>query len=306
MKKSKIIFLSLFFAGISSVSFAANDQDSLGLPGDNLDLEGVLELFKKSASPEEFEKALNTQNNEVNNLDLNNDNETDYIRVVDHKEDNAHALVLQVPVNETEAQDVAVIELEKNGEESADLQIVGDEDFYGKDYIIEAGDGIPPPPPAGFATKTTVIVNVWAWPAVRFIYAPQYVIWISPWHWRYYPVWWSPWTPVFWHVHHMHVMRYHHPYWHRAYVHRVVKAHKVYGPHRTSSAVVYAHRSAVKKAEPGPGRKANKQMKGQQKAQRQQNPNKKAMKQGNRPPQKAGRAPGGSRAGKGGGGKGRR
>jgi hypothetical protein len=302
--KSKILFLSLFFAGISGTAFSGNDQDSLGLPGDNLDLQGVLELFKKSASPEDFEKALNTQNNEVNNLDLNNDNETDYIRVVDHSQDEAHALVLQVPVNETEAQDVAVIELEKNGAESADLQIVGDEDFYGKDYIIEAGNEIPPPPPAGPAMKSTVIVNVWAWPCVRFIYAPAYVIWVSPWHWRYYPVWWSPWKPVYWHVHHMHVIRYHHPYWHRVYAHRVVKAHTVYAPHRTTSTVVYAHRTQTLKT--NPGRKANKQMSGQQKAQKagsRGNPNKGMRQQGNKP-QKAGRAPG--RAGKGGGGKGRR
>ncbi|MFL5762961.1 MAG: hypothetical protein ACJ77K_03395 [Bacteroidia bacterium] len=298
----KTLCFSILFAGITNISISGNEPDSLGLPGDNLDLQGVLELFKKSASPEEFEKALNTPDNQVNNLDLNNDDKTDYIRVVDHFENGAHALVLQVPVNESEAQDVAVIEIEKTGDETADAQIVGDEDFYGKDYIIEAGEGTPPPPPSMAANRSVVIVNVWAWPCVRFVYAPAYVIWISPWHWHYYPVWWTPWEPVLWHVHHMRVIRYHHPYWHRVYTHRVVKAHSVYAPHRTVSATVYAHRSPVMKQNPGPARKANRQQNGQQKAARQNNPNKMA-KPHNRP-QGGGMKP--ARAGKGGGGRGRR
>jgi hypothetical protein len=290
----------MLFTGIINFSFAGTDQDSLGLPGDNLDLQGVLELFKKSNSPEDFEKALNTESNDVNNLDLNGDNKIDYIQVIDHTQDNAHALVLQVAVNETESQDIAVIEIEKNGTESADAQIVGDEDFYGKDYIIEAGEGTPPPPPAGLAPKSVVIVNVWAWPCVRFIYAPVYVVWVSPWHWHYYPVWWTPWTPVLWPVHHMHVIHYHHPYWHRVYVHRVVKAHNVYAPHRTVSKTVYSRRAPVK-AGPATERNKVRQPKPQQKAMRQAGPGKGArqnnMSRGGSRPQ---------RGGKGGGGRGRR
>ena len=80
-----------------------------------LSLEAAIELFKKSDSPEDFEKRLNSENNDVNNLDLNEDGEIDYIRVVDNSAGDVHALVLQVAVSEKESQDVAVIEIEKQG-----------------------------------------------------------------------------------------------------------------------------------------------------------------------------------------------
>ncbi|MBL0110193.1 MAG: hypothetical protein IPP42_04700 [Saprospiraceae bacterium] len=56
---------------------------------------------------------LNQDDNHVNNLDLNDDGEVDYIRVIDNMDGDAHALVLQVVVSATENQDIAVIEIEK-------------------------------------------------------------------------------------------------------------------------------------------------------------------------------------------------
>lgn len=239
--------MTLFFATAMSIqSNATIVADSLGLPGDNLDLSGVLELFKKAESPEAFEKALNEKNSEVNNLDLDGDEKTDYIRVIDHSKDEAHALVLQVAVNEKETQDVAVIELEKKGEGAANVQIIGDEDLYGKDYIVEPADegeaksaiASGAVAPAG---KTTVVVNVWAWPSVRYIYRPAYVVWVSPWRWHYYPPWWNPWKPVYWYHYHRR-FHHHHFYHHRVHVHRHMMAHAVYKPHRSVSATVYQRR----------------------------------------------------------------
>jgi hypothetical protein len=231
----KKLVCAVMLGSMSSAVFAG--QDSLGLPGDNLDLRGVLEIFKKSNTLEEFEKNINDPSSEVNNLDLNGDNEVDYIRVIDHSNDKAHAIALQVPVSETESQDVAVIELEKTGDEKAQVQIVGDEDIYGKDYIIE--------PAADNATKLLrsytpggAVVNVWVWPSVRYIFGPKYVVWVSPWKWKAYPGWWKPWKPVVWHVHHKRVVRYH-VHHHRVHVHRAVYAHKVYRPHRVTSVVVH-------------------------------------------------------------------
>jgi hypothetical protein len=59
-KTTLIVFLSalIVFPAWTQAIFPA---DSTGLPGDNFSLEGALELFKKSASPEEFEKLLNTE-----------------------------------------------------------------------------------------------------------------------------------------------------------------------------------------------------------------------------------------------------
>ena len=91
----------------------------------------------KFKGPEQEIEVSITGSLNVNNLDLNEDGETDYIRVVDNMDGDAHALVLQAVLSETESQDVAVIEIEKQGAEAAILQIVGDADIYGEQTIAE-------------------------------------------------------------------------------------------------------------------------------------------------------------------------
>ena len=118
-------------------SIGAIGQDRQEVPGDDFSLEGALELFKKSASPEEFERMLNSPESKVNNLDLNQDGEIDYIRVIDKNEGNVHAFIMQAVLSSSESQDVAVIELEKLANGKAVLQITGDEDVYGIETIIE-------------------------------------------------------------------------------------------------------------------------------------------------------------------------
>jgi hypothetical protein len=242
MKTIKFFAFSLLIS--TSASALPIVQDSLGLPGDNLDLYGVLELFKKSENPEEFEKALNKEDSKLNNLDLNGDNKTDYIHVIDRKNNDAHALVLQVAVNETESQDVAVIEIEKKADGSADIQVVGDEDLYGKNYIIEPADEntVKAAESSPAKSNTTVIVNVWHWPAVQYMYRPSYVVWISPWGWSHYPVWWSPWRPVYWYAYHPHWKHYH-SYHRRVYAPRLVTVHNYYYGHRQVSKTVYQKRA---------------------------------------------------------------
>lgn len=231
--------------------------DSTGLPGDHFSLQGALEMFKQSTSPEDFEKRINTEDNKVNNLDLNGDGEIDYVKVISKVEKDVHVFILQVPVSENENQDIAVIELEKNGNESAILQIIGEEDIYGEQVIVEPQDetenpekeggdemkGGGPNPFYDADEEMGIVINVWPWPCVRFVYAPGYRPWISPWRWRHYPGWWRPWRPFSWHVWHP----FHHRY-HRHYpivrTHRVVHAHRVYTPVRTSSVTVKARHSA--------------------------------------------------------------
>ena len=83
----RLSFLLLLILGITT-SFA-QDDDKNDLPeytGENFSLEGALALFKQANSLEEFEKSINEENNNVNNLDLNNDGEIDYIVVQDIQE----------------------------------------------------------------------------------------------------------------------------------------------------------------------------------------------------------------------------
>jgi hypothetical protein len=118
-------------AMIATASAQEPGVDSTGLPGDNFSLRGALEMFKKAESPEAFEKLINTQDNDVNNIDLDGDGEVDYVKVIDQSAENAHAFVLRIAVSETENQDIAVIELEQTGDTIAVLQIVGMKIFTG-------------------------------------------------------------------------------------------------------------------------------------------------------------------------------
>ena len=250
-------FSLILICHLATASFiqAQDDSsaDSTGLPGDQFSLEGALELFKKAGSPEAFEKLLNTESNHVNNLDLNEDGQTDYIRVIGKMENDLHIFVLQVPVSATENQDIAVLELEKNGDNSAIIQIIGDEDIYGVETIVEPqGDedqawfpyeekeiqsGPYDDYTANTISKKGVVVNVWVWPAVRFVYAPGYRVWVSPWRFRAYPAWWRPWRPLGWRAFHVHRLHYR-----RGFVvvrtHRVVRAHRIYTPIRVHSVTV--------------------------------------------------------------------
>jgi len=260
MKSCLKIFTVFITVSVFSMVALARDQsaDSTGLPGDHFDLRGALAMFKKASSPEEFEKLINTEDNPVNNLDLNGDGEVDYIRVIDQSEKDLHALVLQVPVSEKEKQDIAVIEIEKTGDSSAILQIIGDEDIYGEQVIIEPDGGgtddalingwnSADSGPSALLTDhlPRFVINVWFWPSVRFIYTPVYRPWISPWRWRVYPGWWRPWRPLHWHVWHPRRIHYHSGFV-LVRTHRVHRAHLVYTPYRASSVTVRTrHAGAV-------------------------------------------------------------
>lgn len=246
MKALRYLFVLTAMGLFSVHASKAQDADSTGLPGDNFSLEGALDLFSKANSPEEFEKMLNAEDNHVNNLDLNGDGEIDYIRVIGKNDKDARLFVLQVPVNEKESQDIAVIELEKTGPETATIQIVGDADIFGDQVIVEPGNGDeasvhyqdqPKGPSFNSSDDFPAVINVWFWPSVRFVYAPAYRVWISPWRWNYYPGGWRPWRPLGWRVYHPYRLRYRTGF---AVVrtHRVLYAHRAYRPMRVTSVTV--------------------------------------------------------------------
>jgi hypothetical protein len=221
MKKSLHLLLLCFCSLFISNVFAQNTQqpDSLGLPGDNLNLYAVMELFQSSETLEGFERKLNSIDTKVNNLDLNNDNKIDYIRVMDHIDGSAHNIVLQVSMNEKENQDVAFFIVDKNDKGGVQIQLIGDEALYGKDYIVEPNytetAAVEETPNPGYVKQSTqqltdkngntTIINNYtsyetaSWPVVRYMYEPNYIIWISPWRWYYYPDYWTPWEPWYWH-----------------------------------------------------------------------------------------------------------
>lgn len=221
------VFLTLFCQIANAQN---NSENKLGLPGDNLNLYAVLKLFQESETLEGFEMNLNLEETKINNLDLNGDNQTDYIKVIDYPDGDNHTIVLQVPVSATENQDVAVFTVQKNSNGEVQIQLIGDEALYGKDYIIEPNyddySTVKTTPNPGYTqkqqlntktvvVKTTTYVEVATWPLVRFIYLPSYVVWHSPWYWGYYPTFWRPWRPYYWHYYYGYHSNYH--YWYHGY-----------------------------------------------------------------------------------------
>ena len=227
------VFLMGFFLSIPAFSQNDNQPVALGLPGDNLNLYAVLDVFQKSKTLEDFERAINDKEGNINNLDLNNDKSIDYIKVVSEKEGDTYFIVLQVPINEKENQDIAVINVSKDKSGKTVVQIVGDEELYGKDYVVEPSDEkVSVTLNPGYKVETTTVINnnttnvynttnndagnyeaVEAWPVVVYLYSPVFVVYRSPFYWGFYPSYWHPWAPVYYYNYwgyHTHYYRNHH------------------------------------------------------------------------------------------------
>ncbi len=205
----KLICTSIFavLAAVATVSAQNNPKEYLGLPGDNLNLYAVMNLFQESETLEAFERNLNDENSRINNLDLNGDNMVDYITVTDYADGDVHTIVLRTALSRNEQQDIAVFTVEQIRNGAVQIQLIGDEALYGRNYIVEPIYAETPNP--GYKGRTvsrenvtvvtTTYYEVAAWPVIRFIYNPYYVSWRSSWYWGYYPVYWNPWRPYYWH-----------------------------------------------------------------------------------------------------------
>jgi hypothetical protein len=198
--------LLAMFATCTTIVAQSNQEEYLGLPGDNLNLYAVMKLFQESQTLESFEKNLNDENFRINNLDLNGDNYIDYIKVVDYVDRDVHNIVLQVAINPRENQDVAVFTVQRFSNGQVQIQLIGDENLYGRNYIIEPildeqyANQTPNPGYSGnIAVVRTSTYEIAAWPVIRFMYMPNYVVWHSDWHWGFYPSYWHTWHPYYWH-----------------------------------------------------------------------------------------------------------
>ena len=271
----KNLILSIAVIGSSLIASPVFSQgqikDSLGLPGDNLNLYSVLDIFQQCKTLEEFEGKLNAQDSKINNLDLNGDNKIDYIKVIDNGQGAMHAIVLKDEINEHEMQDVAVIEVDKV-DGKIKIQVIGDEQLYGKNYIVEPKDqapqatSTPNPGYSGPSSGGTTIINnnyynnddyyrnyaytdpyyggrpvayvpVDNWFMWEYLFAPTYSFYVSPYGWGYYPTYWNPWQPLYWHEYYgYHYQQY--VYYQRCDVYRSPSANAYYGQRRSSSVTV--------------------------------------------------------------------
>jgi DNA-dependent RNA polymerase auxiliary subunit epsilon len=176
--KAKILLTSLMSLLLTS-SFAQDKTTVNAMSSeisDNLDLRAIASIFGDSENLEDFEKRLNDPKMQLSNLDLNNDDQVDYLRVIETVEGRAHLIVVQSVLGKDLFQDVATIEVEKDDNNRVQVQVVGNVYMYGDNYIYEP-----------VYVRTPIIYdNFWV-----SSYRPYY----SSWYWGYYPSYYTFWNP---------------------------------------------------------------------------------------------------------------
>ncbi|MDD3321147.1 MAG: hypothetical protein PHS59_06865 [Paludibacter sp.] len=134
----------------------------------NLDLKAVASIFGDSKDLEEFEMKLNDYDSQISNLDLNNDGEVDYLRVIETTEKNINVVVIQAVLDRDVFQDVATIVVDRSISNRTVVQVIGDPYMYGNNYIIEP-----------IYYRTPLIYS--------YFWGRNYRTWNSPYYWGYYP-----------------------------------------------------------------------------------------------------------------------
>ncbi|RLD89874.1 MAG: hypothetical protein DRJ09_05875 [Bacteroidetes bacterium] len=170
-----ILFLAFFAGSLFSqdvTTVEAKDSDI----SDNLDLEAVASVFGEAKDLEDFEKKLNDPDLKLTNLDLNEDGEVDYLRVVETSDKEVHVVTIQAVIGKDQYQDVATIDVVKDDKGETQVQVVGDVYMYGPNYIVQPVYVHPP------------VIFVFFW-------GPRYHPWHSPFYWGYYPPYYRPWRP---------------------------------------------------------------------------------------------------------------
>lgn len=169
------LFLFLFASPISAQDRTTVNATSSEI-SDNLDLRAIASLFGDAKNLEDFERQLNDPKIQISNLDLNDDNQVDYLRVIESVEGNTHLIIVQSVLGRETYQDVATIEVEKDRNNQVQVQVVGDVYMYGQNYIYEPV----------YVTTPIIYSSFWV---------PTYRPYCSVWYWDYYPTFYYAWNP---------------------------------------------------------------------------------------------------------------
>lgn len=188
--KTTLLTLCILFVGMTSIN--AQDRTTVRANSidisDNLDLRAVAHIFGEASNLEDFERRLNDPSNPISNLDLNNDNQVDYLRVIEVVENGTHLIIVQSVLGRDMFQDVATVEVERDRNNNVQVQVVGDVYMYGSNYIYEPI----------YIHRPIIFNTFWV-----HSYRPYY----SSWYWGYYPTYyyaWNPW-PIFRYRNHVNV-----------------------------------------------------------------------------------------------------
>jgi hypothetical protein len=144
---------------------------------EGLDLKAVGSLLKKADDAETFEKLLNSKEEGVNNLDLNEDGQVDYISVTEYGADSLKGFSLTTEPTKGEVQEIATIEIQKSSDKQAQMQIQGNEQIYGRNHYYHSHFGF-----------TDFLI-------MSYLFRPH-GFYASPWSYGHYPGYYRHYSPV--------------------------------------------------------------------------------------------------------------
>ncbi|EIA07851.1 hypothetical protein [Flavobacterium frigoris] len=177
--KTKILLLSLM-TSVFALQMQAQNRTRVNAMNDeisdNLDLRAVTDIFGDSRNLQDFERRLNDPELQISNLDLNYDNEVDYLRVIETVDYNTHVIIIQSVLDRDVYQDVATIEVEKDRYNRVHIQVVGNEYMYGPNYIYEPN----------YYSTPVIYASLWS---------NNYRPYVSNWYWNFYPSYYYAWNP---------------------------------------------------------------------------------------------------------------
>ena len=142
-----------------------------------LDLNAVAAAFAESRSVREFEQILNSSRYMINNLDLNRDGWIDYLRVIETHSGYYHTMLIQACLAPGVFQDVATLIAERRTS-ALYVEVVGDRYLYGYNYIVRP-----------VFVKRPPIWDVFG--------RPTYAVWTSPYHYGYFPSYYTQPKPIY-------------------------------------------------------------------------------------------------------------
>ncbi len=177
--KTQLLLLALL-TSVFGASIQAQNRTRINTMNseisDNLDLRAVASIFGDSRNLQDFERRLNDPRLQISNLDLNYDNEVDYLRVIESVQKRTHVVIIQSIIDRNLFQDIATIEIERDRFNNVYVQVVGNNYMYGNNYIFE---------PEYYNTPR-IYASFW-----MSNYRPYY----SNWSWNYYPSYYYTWNP---------------------------------------------------------------------------------------------------------------
>lgn len=148
------------------------------VPGQGLDLQALIGLTKQSKDAESLERMLN-QPGSINNLDLDEDGQVDYIRVQEYGGGNTKNFSFVALLKDGQEQEVANLVIEQTpGQPEATVQVQGHPSVYGPNVYYSAVLPI-----------ATALFLAWA-------LTPRPAFYVSPFGFGAFPPYYRPYAPV--------------------------------------------------------------------------------------------------------------